>query len=718
VYVAVGPGDAISAVAQDSALWLEEATAALGFSQLQRAKNVLDVRAAVRLIPSTHNFFAADNGPWNGIGSDAGFGNLGYQSSGFARERDGLDPLLPIDGGGPNPLVFVDGTVVSAGATSLRAPGAFGGLDLAPPPRNYRYDLPALRGTEYIVSITTGTGFKQTRRIAGNDADTLQLEAAWGVVPAPGDGFEVQEIFAMPEAINPAEGYIANWNNKAATADEGNGFGRDHRVAFITERLAANDSWTRDDQRQLNDDVAGLDSKGKIGRYLVPRLRQALDAVGNGGVLEVDEVVAALEAHGGAPAFGRGFVDPVADTETYGELAFLNNLIVPLAEAIYGDELDGAVGVPGGARGLAMVLHAIDSKAGDVPGAYTQEFAGDYFGGAQWQAVVRDVLAELAPAGIPPKAPRALSRYRHPLAALFPALEFPPTPIGNRGIWEQIVEVGPTVQGEFIFPLGQSGLIEASASGGVGTIDPHTTTLHPIWRDWRFVPMLPVGVDLEASGTGDPDGDGVLDAYERWYFGGTKERAKSDDDGDQATLLEEFEAGVDPTDADTDDDGILDGLDGLAGLQPGSQDRLRSAFLELQARFELPGAGRDRLRLKGRFGSGAAIDPATDDLTLTISDAEAILFQVTLPAGTLTTKNGRTFRYRDPAGSLGGVQEIALALGSNPKKSAKLKLATVPSDFSAVGLTAREVFVELALADHTVTDARPWEPKRTDLIAR
>ena len=104
-------------------------------------------------------------------------------------------------------------------------------------------------------------------------------------------------------------------------------------------------------------------------------------------------------------------------------------------------------------------------------------------------------------------ATRPQSTYRHPLAALLPALSFEATPQGNRGTYEQIVDLGPVVKGEFIFPLGQSGLIEGNI-GGVTGIDPNFTSLQPIWRDWRFVPMLPMGRDLAAA-TVDSDSDGV-----------------------------------------------------------------------------------------------------------------------------------------------------------------------------------------------------------------
>jgi hypothetical protein len=802
VYVAVAPGHEIIASAIDSAGWLEESTTVLGFAQFQRAETILDIRAGARLMPTTHNFPAADNLAWNGIGTASGNGNIGYWSSGFSRKRQGAeDPRLPLDGSLPNPLVVVSGTVASATPTSLTAAaGAFTGKNFTPPGFNFRYQNPTLLPSEYIVVITSGTGYKQTRRIASNDPNTLTLEAAWGVTPAPGDSFDVQEIVAMPEAINPSEGYMANWNNKAATADPGNGFGRQFRHTFILERLAANNSWTRDDQRQLNKDVAGLDGKGKFGRFLVPRLRQAIDRLGDGGNGAIDTVLAALEAQDGAPDFGRNFIDPVFATTNAGEVAFLNTLVNQLANDIYGDEYAGAISVPGGLRGLDLVLHAIDSKDGTPAGAYTQAYSGDYFNGAGtidhymcyrsrvtpgtpkftrvknvaltdqfgsgevdvkkpvaicppadkngegvndpvthlesyaigrskgqprdakqfglqvedqfgtltvdtrradrllvptgkaldapadppagtvdhykcytlrithgtpgftktqvtvvdqfenrvydvlrphrlctpadkngegvndltshlmcyrvkravgqpihqkvkghintnnqfgagrldtvreddlcvpaykngavlggWERTVRATLGALAAGGIPADTTRGQSTYNHPLVAVLPSLSFPPTPVGNRGTYEQIIDVGPTVNGEFIFPLGQSGLITGSLGGGVTSIDPNFTTLHPIWRDWRFAPILHVSQDLATAPTGDSDGDGVFDGYERWYYGNLAQNAASDTDGDGATLLDEFQAGSDPTDPDTDDDGVLDGADAAP------QDRL------------------------------------------------------------------------------------------------------------------------------------------------
>jgi hypothetical protein len=560
-YVAVQAGNDIIAISQERAFWLEESTTALGFSHFQRAESILDIRRGVRLMPSTHNFLAADNSSFNGIGTDlgAGNGNTGYWSSGFFRIRQGApatDTRLPMDGTQPNELVYIGGAVASAGANTLTSTGSFTGEDLSPPAYNYRLDNPTQLGSEYIVTITAGDGYRQTRRIASNTDDTLTLEEDWGVTPSAGDLFEVYQIVAMPEAINPPQGYTSNWNNKAATQDPGP-FGRQHRNTFILERLSTDSSITQNDVRQLNKDVAGLDGKGRFGQFLIPRLRQAVDGVGNGGNPAVDTVLAALETHNGSPFFGRGFIDPVTATTVEGEVAFLNALITELSNDIYGDELSGT-GIPPrtGAAGLDLVQHAIDSAAGGPSGSYAQAYAGDYFNGTDWRVVVRDSLSQVATnlSGIPADSARPNSNYAHPLSALFPHLVFPQTKAGNRGIWEQNVEVGSTVHGEFIFPLGQSGFIDA-----FGFPDRHNTSLHTTWRDWRFVPMLQVGQDLATDPDGDVDNDAVLDGFERWYYGSNSSSPSSDTDADGLTLFGEFLSGTDPTDSDTDDNGTLDG---------------------------------------------------------------------------------------------------------------------------------------------------------------
>ena len=580
-YVAAAAGNPITAVAAESPVWLEEGTAAVGWSLFQKTQSVMDMRSAVRLIPSTHNFIAADNQPFNGVGTDSGTGNILYSTSGFHRVRqNGLDSRLPLDGTAPDPFAVITGTVGSASANSLTDTGAFVGKNLASSAINFTYDNPDNNGSEYIVQITAGNGYHQVRRILSNSDDTITLEHDWGVVPSAGDTYAIYEIWAMPEAMNPAEGFTANWNNKQTVANEVmlSKNGRNHRVEVILEQLSLDNSITRDDLRALNKFVSGVNDPGTPGRYLMSRVQQALAAYGDCGTID-DELVAATDF----PVRGREFTDPLvvppAGTPVSAAVAskstdYIKGWATQLANDIYADEYDPA-GIPklSWDKAIGWVLHAIDAAAGDVPGAYVNKYSGDYFNGADWKQVVHDSFCNYVAANptIGTKN-RPMRTYNHPLAALpcsqgcSTPIEFDPTPLGNRGTWEEIIEVGPTVTGEFIFPLGESGHIDGSAPGfGASSVKQslHTTTLQPVWRDWRFAPMLHVCEDVSfgVDEDGDTDDDGVLDGFEKWYYGDISNAGTSDTDGDGADLVTEYRWGSDPTMADTDGDTVPDGND-------------------------------------------------------------------------------------------------------------------------------------------------------------
>ena len=99
-----------------------------------------------------------------------------------------------------------------------------------------------------------------------------------------------------------------------------------------------------------------------------------------------------------------------------------------------------------------------------------------------------------------------------------------------------------------------------------------------------------------------------------------------------------------------------------------------------------------------------------------LQDAGGSLYDVVIPAGTLAAKGGKSFRYEDPTGSLGGVASLVFQPGT-AKRDGRLKLKTIERDFSAVSADEREVSLEIALGAHVVGDARPWAPKRDDLVA-
>jgi hypothetical protein len=212
------------------------------------------------------------------------------------------------------------------------------------------------------------------------------------------------------------------------------------------------------------------------------------------------------------------------------------------------------------------VTHAIDHAAGDVAGSLA--LSRDYLGGADFRQVMIDGFIDALDAlgGIPAPVTRRTRNYVHPFGIAFPS-----TTRGNRGTYQQMIKMGKPkrecggAQGEMVFPLGQSGFIPYAGPFVGGTPAPHTTSLHPIWADWRHIPMLQMGSSIASEG--DDDGNGIVDAWECWHFGRvgvaatSKQLGPGDPDGDRLSNAEEFQAGSDPKDSDTDDDGVLDGFD-------------------------------------------------------------------------------------------------------------------------------------------------------------
>jgi len=480
--------------------------------------------------------------------------------------------------------------------------------------------------------------------------------------------------------------------------------GRNHRVEAILEQLSLDPSIDRTDIRNINKYVAGVVEPGAPARFLASRIQQALAAHGDCGTID-DEII----AQNGVPERGREFTDPLlvapAGTPLAGAAAdrtpdYVKNWVTQLAGDIYGDEYDpAAVNKLSGANAIGWVVHAIDSAAGDVPGSYSQVYTGDYFNGQDWKKVVRDSFCNYVSANptIGTKN-RPMSTYNHPLASLpctqgcTTPIQFDPTPYGNRGTWEQVVEVGSTVTGEFVYPMGQSGFIAGKASGFTGNYvkqDMQTSTMQPLWRDWRFVPMLHVCQDVTFGGDedGDVDGDGVLDAFERWYYGGLTNNASSDTDGDGASLATEYRWGTDPTLADTDQDTVADGND----VAP--QDRLCvHGTLKKLAVTDSATANGDKVSAKwevplnvcvgGDYATACTadadcgvagrcrrmnVDPSVDSLRIVAAD-DTPLFDQEIPDGSplWTNKDGVKFQYKDADGVNGPTGKIKISL--NDKK--------------------------------------------------
>ena len=92
-------------------------------------------------------------------------------------------------------------------------------------------------------------------------------------LPLPGTGeFDLGDPLAfedLPHAVDPAQGFLANWNNKPAHGwGDGVGMswssypaGHGHRVVNLLDALAARDDWTFDDLRRLDRIAAETDMR-------------------------------------------------------------------------------------------------------------------------------------------------------------------------------------------------------------------------------------------------------------------------------------------------------------------------------------------------------------------------------------------------------------------------------------------------------------------------
>lgn len=75
-----------------------------------------------------------------------------------------------------------------------------------------------------------------------------------------------------------------------------------------------------------------------------------------------------------------------------------------------------------------------------------------------------------------------------------------------------------------------------------------------------------------AGNTDDIDLDGLSDAWEWQFFGGLMQGPVDDFDQDGLTNIQEFSLGAQPTNPDTDSDGISDGWEAINGLNPLAND--------------------------------------------------------------------------------------------------------------------------------------------------
>jgi penicillin G amidase len=374
-----------SLITQKRSHWQREMESVHAFLGFDRARNLQQFEAAVKLIPTSHNFLYADK-----------IGNIAYWQAGQIPLRPaGFDARLPFPGNG-----------------SAEWPGA---------------------------------------------------------------------ILPIPTSINPAQGYLANWNNKPSV-DYDNAdnqiLGKQFRNLDIIDRLAAG-VISLDDMRDIPKDIARVQAVGREARFLKPYLLAALNDVPAAHPLAA-QAKAIVEAWD-----GNAFADAVTSTNLHsGEVIFSTWLRLMVTNT-FGDELGARVNE----ASSNMLLHALDFALTGDSGVPPSR---DYFNGINPKVVMSatfdQTLAVLAAAqGSNPAvwtAPRGFIAFSHPLLGVVATV-----PNSNRSTYGQIIVLSrPKITGESIFTLGQSGFIQLVLPNSF-SFDPHFMDQLGLYRNFEHKPM-------------------------------------------------------------------------------------------------------------------------------------------------------------------------------------------------------------------------------------
>jgi penicillin amidase len=331
-------------------------------------------------------------------------------------------------------------------------------------------------------------------------ADRLGNIAYWqaGLVPVRPAGFDPRlplpgvgtaewtgQFRPIPTSIDPARSWLANWNNKPA-ADWDNPdhqtFGKQDRLREIDARLATPGPISVDDMKDIALDIARTQqgSIGRVARFLKPYLLAALDRVAPAHPL-ASQARAVLEAW-------EGSLSADARTSTYlepGQVIFSQWLALMLPNT-FSDELGGNVNE----ANPNMLLHVLDDALGGGSGVPPSR---DYFNGVDPNLLISNTFDQaLTALGSDPatwaSVPRGTIQFQRP--DLFPTIPSAGSiPESNRGTYAKLVVLSnPTISGENILTLGQSGFIQL-VPPDTPVLDPHFNDQLGLYRNFQYKPM-------------------------------------------------------------------------------------------------------------------------------------------------------------------------------------------------------------------------------------
>jgi len=284
----------------------------------------------------------------------------------------------------------------------------------------------------------------------------------------------------MPRAINPSQGFMANWNNKPianwpySEADWGEG----HRVKWIQELLAAGDDLTFEDMKRINMEAGYNHIPGmNFLHYLVEAASTSTDE-------DVMDVFPYLNAwnHRYNDEIAPNYPDPDGTYDDPGLTIF---------DAWYGKifgEVFNETGVNGGSSTLIHVFDGVDSK---LPLNF------DYLNG---ESRDKPIIRALKMAINDLKAAKGddISTWLTPVRITYlwsqGALPTPRMHSMNRGTYNHVVEMlkdkmwywfyPPPPRAENVIPPGQSGFLNY-----LGEFN-HAYDQLALYDTWTYKPVL------------------------------------------------------------------------------------------------------------------------------------------------------------------------------------------------------------------------------------
>ncbi len=351
-------------------------------------------------------------------------------------------------------------------------------------------------------------------------------------LPAKGDGTEDWSGYvpfsSMPRSINPAQGYLDNWNTKPSQQFfyQQNGgdeyWGTIFRSSRIAEDLAASSSIDIPYLEGIEHDVGTIDNEDNTrpaAPYFIPYVVAAYKAL-----VAAHDPIVDRATHPDLARAVRTLAQWDGDT-TLGSpaMSIFMNFLEAFERNVFeggafpGEQYTGAVnlsdtsvgmGTYGGLGGMGtynFLYHALAHTAGLAP-CGTLCYTGDYFAGNQNRILIEslnDAITILSGTGtqlgqdVPGFGTPVIAKWGYVPAQDQNWDSLDPLAIGvtthcgtsasqNRSTYMQAIDMTPQVIGQNVLPPGQSGFLSAS-----GTPSPHLCDQIGLFNSFTYKDMPP-----------------------------------------------------------------------------------------------------------------------------------------------------------------------------------------------------------------------------------